>query len=33
MSIFKKIHVKQIWWEGRNGMQPLGDMAFDHVAN
>ena len=31
MSKSKKRHVNQIWWEGRNGMQLLGDMAFDQV--
>ena len=31
MSKFKKRHENQIWWEGWNGMQPLGDMTFDHV--
>ena len=28
---FKKRHVNQIWWEGCNGMQPLGNMTFDQV--
>ena len=31
VSKSKKRHVNQIWWEGRNGMQLLGDMAFDQV--
>ena len=31
MSKFKKRHANQIWWERLNGIQPLGDMAFDHV--
>ena len=28
---FQKRHVNQIWWEGWNCMQPLGDMTFDHM--
>ena len=31
MYKFQKRYVNQMWWEGRNCMQKLGGMAFDHV--
>ena len=31
MPKFKRRNVNQIWWEGWDCMQPLDNMAFDHV--